>query len=83
MTIANAQQLCTEIQVGVTQEEEEEPEEMGWGLTRKHVLAIPKYNLAISAISITESSMTSCLNTLLLTLLIVVVTATIWDHFLT
>ncbi len=44
MTIAKAQQLCTEIQVGVTQEEEEEPEEMGWCLTRKHMLVIIQFN---------------------------------------
>lgn len=41
MTITKAEQLCPEVQVGVTQEEEEEPEEMGWCLTWKYVLAIP------------------------------------------
>lgn len=41
MTITKAEQLCKEVQVGVTQEEEEEPEEMGWCLTWKYVLAIP------------------------------------------
>lgn len=41
MTITKAQQLCTEVQVGVSQEEAEEPEEMGWCLTLKYVLAIP------------------------------------------
>lgn len=37
MAITKAQQFCTEVQVGMSQKEEEEPEEVGRCLTRKYV----------------------------------------------
>lgn len=41
MAITKAQQFCTEVQVCMSQKEEEEPQEVGRCLTRKYVLAMP------------------------------------------
>lgn len=41
MTIPKSQQLCAEIQVGMTQEAQEQPDEMGWCLTKKVFVNLP------------------------------------------
>lgn len=48
MTIPETQQLCAEIQVGMTQEAEKQPEEMGWCLTKTIFVNIP-WNLKFYA----------------------------------
>lgn len=72
MTIPESQHLCTEIQVGMTQEAQKKPEEMGWCLTKKECLStcleIMQIIIMFNAASITTSP-TKCSTLIVISIL--------------
>lgn len=50
MTIPKLQQLRAEIQVGMTQEAQKQPEEMGWCLAEKVFVNLPLKNSKLYAV---------------------------------
>lgn len=47
MTIPKSQQLCTEVQVGMSQEAQEQPEEVSWCLTETSLVNQYRQNVTL------------------------------------